>query len=90
MASTSRLAGPAHKLPKLLSLLPADGRGSLVRPLSAKGVMYRITRSKLKFIPRPAGEGDAMGQMSVAGRAWGVKFVNGQFETLGIRARLGC
>lgn len=84
MASTSRAATTAHKLPKLLSLLPADGRGALVRPVSAPGVVYRITRTKLKFIPSPSStstsiaDGQGAEELGVSGRVWGLKFSNGQ------------
>lgn len=81
------MSARATSLPKLLSLLPSDGRGALVRPLSAPGVVYRITRTKLKFTPRSetengtsAGVGTAeeTGELSVSGRAWGLKFNNGK------------
>lgn len=87
-------ARTATSLPKLLSRLPSDGRGALVRPLSAPGVVYRITRTKLKFTPRPtssnsAGESangngsvEETGELSVSGRAWGLKFNNGKSTLL--------
>ena len=90
-SKATKMSARATSLPKLLSLLPSDGRGALVRPLSTPGVIYRITRTKLKFTPRSSGgqaggeglgSGLGTGELSVSGRAWGFKFNNGNYLAL--------
>lgn len=71
------------KLPQLLSQLPANGAGALVRPSTAPNAIYRITRTKLKFREKETegeGAGSGDGKLSVSGKVWGMKFLNGMSE----------
>ena len=62
----------ARTLPKLLSLLPKDGRAAKVQPENwAKNSYYKITQTKLKFKEKPEGG------VSVGGKAWGELVWNG-------------
>ena len=81
---TSVIRTKAYNLPELLSTLPRDGIGALVRPSTSPNSVYRVTRSKLKFRARSEigeqaskdeGKGDEM--LAVSGKIWGMRFVNG-------------
>jgi hypothetical protein len=82
---TSQIPRKALNLPQLLSSLPQDGLGALVRPSTSPNSIFRITRSKLKFRQRSAigqlkdgtGEGEGDGLLAVSGKVWGMRFVNG-------------
>jgi hypothetical protein len=80
------------KLPQLLSQLPADGAGALVRPSTAPNAVYRITRTKLKFRAKETeaeGAASGDGELRVSGKVWGMKFSNGM-SSLGLqRSRMG-
>lgn len=85
---TSIIRTKAYNLPELLSTLPRDGIGALVRPSTSPNSIYRVTRSKLKFRARSEigeqankdeGKGDEM--LAVSGKIWGVRFVNGMSST---------
>jgi len=85
---TSVIRTKAYKLPELLSTLPRDGIGALVRPSTSPNSVYRVTRSKLKFRARSevgeqsikdGGKGDEM--LAVSGKIWGMRFVNGMSST---------
>lgn len=75
----------AYNLPELLSTLPRDGIGALVRPSTSPNSIYRVTRSKLKFRPRhetgPSSTTTTEGKddiLAVSGKIWGMRFVNGK------------
>ena len=78
----------ALNLPELLSTLPRDGIGALVRPSTSPNSIYRVTRSKLKFRSRSetgqmsSEEGKDEG-LAVSGKIWGMRFVNGKSPSLG-------
>lgn len=83
---TSAIRTKAYNLPELLSTLPRDGIGALVRPSTSPNSIYRITRSKLKFRARSeigessatAASGESKDDMlAVSGKIWGMRFVNG-------------
>ena len=82
---TSQIPRKALNLPQLLSSLPHDGLGALVRPSSSPNSIFRITRSKLKFRQRSeVGEvkaGSEVGDelLAVSGKVWGMRFVNGMY-----------
>jgi hypothetical protein len=85
---TSAIRTKAYNLPELLSTLPRDGIGALVRPSTSPNSVYRVTRSKLKFRARSEigeqatkdeGKGDEM--LAVSGKIWGMRFVNGMSST---------
>lgn len=89
MASTLRTK--ALNLPELLSTLPRDGIGALVRPSTSPNSVYRVTRSKLKFRAKSetgqlsstsadVGKGDEM--LAVSGKIWGMRFVNGMSSSI--------
>ena len=82
---TSQIPRKALNLPQLLSSLPHDGLGALVRPSSSPNSIFRITRSKLKFRQRSeVGEAKAGSEggdelLAVSGKVWGMRFVNGMY-----------
>jgi hypothetical protein len=88
---TSAIRTKAYNLPELLSTLPRDGIGALVRPSTSPNSVYRVTRSKLKFRARSeigesstsaASSGEGKDEMlAVSGKIWGMRFVNGMCST---------